>query len=238
MHPETLTAVPTPFGDVVFRGDLTGRPVVLIIGGAFEGERAYSRVQSYLPGADALVAHLPGNHCPPLSDWSVTTWAKAYDAALDRHCGPPAVVVGVSTGALVALSMKAAGLVLAEPPLRPHLAWPLHLFKAQGPPDRWPFVSSVFGVYPDRIESRDYSPLLAKVGVPTIALAGGDALGEVRHFEQMPSLVDPLSLADLAAHPMVDLRVQPGVGHNIHYKAGRAFVDAINEMTTRASPGS
>lgn len=230
MRAETITTVPTPFGDVVFRGDLTGRPVALLIGGAFEAERAYCHVQDYLPGLDALVAHLPGNHCPPLSDWSVRTWAKAYSAALDCLCGPPAVVAGVSTGALVALAMKTSRLVLAEPPLRPHLAWPLQEFRTQGPPDRWPFVSSVFGVYPDRIESRDYSPLLAEVSVPTIALVGGDALGEVRHFEQMPSLVDPLSMADLAAHPMVDLRILPGVGHNVHYKAGRAFVDAIKRV--------
>jgi len=235
MLTETVASVPTPHGDVVFRGDLTGRPVVLLIGGVFEGERAYCRLAEYLPGVDAIVAHLPGNHCPPLADWKISTWGAAFDVAAKAHFGAARFIVGgISTGALVALSMTGhAGVVLSDPPLRPHRAWPLHRLRDEGPDDRWPLISSVFGIYRNRIEPRNYAPLLRKLSSPAIALVGGDALGEPRSFEFMPSLVDPRSLDDLRLHPGLDIRIVPDVGHGIPLRAGRALVDALNDMARR-----
>lgn len=231
MLPETVTAVPTAYGDVHLRGDLTGRPVALLISGVFEAERAYSRFQEYLPKVDALVAHLPGNHCPALRDFKIETMGAAFDEAVANL--PKLIVVGVSTGGLVGLAMrspKVAGLVLADPPLRPHQAWPLHSLREQGPADRWPLINAVFGLYRGRTEPRNYAPLLSKLSVPTTALVGAEALGKKRPIGDMPSLVDARSLGDLEAHPLVSVQTVPGVGHNVPHKAGRVFVDAINAM--------
>jgi pimeloyl-ACP methyl ester carboxylesterase len=223
--------VETPLGPVWLFGRDQGRPVHLILSGAFAASDYLERAAHHFPGVDVLRAHLPGNHCPPLAAISVGAFAAAYSAALrSRFAGRPVVATGVSVGGLVALGLKTPELrrlVVVEPPLQPHRAWPFRLFREQTPPGGEAFVRNVVGVDASGSEPRDYTPLLEGLTTPTLALLGDVALGEPRPFDEMPSLVDDDSRRRLAAHPLVEVRAVPGVGHNIPLLAADLFLDAM-----------
>ena len=128
--------VETPFGPIWLRGRDTGRPAVVLIHGAFSAPEPVARVRA--DGLDFFVAHLPGNHCPDLSATNIGVWGAAYRYAVEHGLGGrDHVVVGVSTGALIALAMRSRGLrqlVLAEPPLWPAEIWPLRSFPGETRP--------------------------------------------------------------------------------------------------------
>ena len=216
---EPVTEVETALGPIQFRGRNTGRPVLLIINGAFAHNDTMDRAQQVMPEVDVLRAHLPGNHCPPLMTTSLGVFTAAFRQAIEAHLrSRPVVVVGLSTGALVALGLRHPSvrrLVLAEPPLRTGDLWPLLGWREQGPPDRWPLVTSIFGITPTTVEPRDYTHLLDELRVPAVVILGSEPLMPPRPFEAMPSLVDEESRALLAAHPRVQLVTAPGAGHHV-----------------------
>jgi pimeloyl-ACP methyl ester carboxylesterase len=231
-----LMVVPTRFGPIHFVGSLTGRTVLVLIAGAFEDERAFCRLPDLMPELDVLVAHLPGNHCPRLVDYRLETLTAAFDEAVGGLPASAVVVAGVSAGALIALGLKSAtvkGLVLVDPPLRPYLAWPLKTYLDHGPPDRWDLVGPLFGVYSDRIEPRDHSHLLADLDRPAILLMGDPPPAEAEPLTgALPSLVDPITRAEAAAHPHVAPVLISGVGHDIPRKAGGVLLQAVRRLAT------
>lgn len=235
----------TPFGEAWLWGEAPEgeRPLVLSIDGAFAIERPRSfELASYLPEAAVLNAHLPGNHCPEPVSQSVGVYAALYGDVL-RQIGRPAVVVGASVGALVALGLHqplVKGLVAVEPPLLTGKIWPLVAslrgWLARHPDDaeRRAFIWNVLGVSEDAHENRDYRGLLDQLRVPAWAMFGAEPLGAPRAYDVMPSLVDEPERALLRAHPLVQTREVDGVGHNVPGR-GVAFVrtctrDLLNRL--------
>ena len=228
----SLIEIETAHGPIHFRGAVTGRPVVLVILGAFEKEGAFNRLGMLMPEHDVLIAHLPGNHCPWLDDMRLPALTAAFQQAIQAVVGDaPVLLAGVSTGALVALGMKLPNvrrLLLVEPPVRPTRAWPLRAFQDQGPAERFRLVGPLFGVYPDRIEARDYGHLLASLDRPAHVLMGDCPSEQPHDFDGgLPSLVDSVTRADLAAHRFVTCAHVNGVGHNIPGRAAQRVLDAL-----------
>jgi hypothetical protein len=201
-----------------------GRPVVLFINGAFAIERPRSfELPGLMPEAAVFNAHLPGNHCPALASPSVEAFAAAYSAALDQ-IGRPAIVIGASIGALVAMSLRSPtlrGVVLLEPPLQTGALWPLQptfrQMAAARPSDTAlrDFLWAIFGFSRRELRNRDYRPLLGHLDTPGWAVFGGQPLMPERAYELVPSLVDEPDRALLAAHPKLRTAVIAGVGHNV-----------------------
>lgn len=222
--------VDTPFGKVWLHGVDTGRPVLLIIHGAFAEFEAIGQVHSLL--FDVFQVHLPGNHCPALEATSLGVWAAAYSRALQAQFPERTVAVaGMSTGALVALALRSPQvkhLVLVEPPLRPATAWPLHGLGRTAPAWGADFLWNVLGIGPDRVEERDYTHLMAHLATPATVLLGSEPLMPRRPFERMPSLIDEETRTVLAAHPLVEVWEAEGAGHNIPRDAGDLLERALD----------
>lgn len=235
---ETRFEVETALGPVWFWGRDTGRPILLVISGAFNAANYFWKLQRFFDDADVLRAHLPGNHCPELAETELAAFAKAYSEAVSsRWPDRPIVVLGASTGGLVAFALRIATLrrlVVIEPPLLTAGVWPLHLFKDQTPSGGEALVWNLFGVGPDRIEPRDHTWSLAGLTVPALVLVGDDMPGPPRAFVQQPSFVSEDARVALRTHPLVTLRTVAGAGHNIPAQAGPQMHAAVVE-TWRAA---
>lgn len=221
-------AYDTPFGEIwlwgepqAFDGD---KPILLTILGAFNIETRWPDYMApRVPEAAVLAGQLPGNHCPPPLTHSVGAYAAAYShvlAGLQR----PAVVLGCSVGALVAMAMRAPnlrGLVLLEPPLRTGKLWPLvedfRIRIAQNPDDPAvvDFIFNVFGISAQGHEDRDYTGLLDRISIPTEVLFGEERLFPERPITRLPSLVDEPERTLFRRQARVKTWLAPEVGHNL-----------------------
>lgn len=232
--------VQTSLGPVWMLGRDTGRPILLVITGAFAAADLFWRMQDHFPHADVLRVHLPGNHCPELAETSIRAFAAATDEAFDlRWPARPAMAVGLSVGGVVALALRnprLRRLVVVEPVLLTEGVWPLELFRTQAPPGAETFVRNIFGVAPTATEAIDHTWVLDGLAVPTLALIGDDPLGAPRSFERMPTLVSTEANARLAAHPLVEIEPVPGAGHNIPRDAGAQLHHAIVRSWQAAFP--
>lgn len=235
--PETKFIVPTGLGDIWLWGRDTGRPVILIITGAFAEFDYLEDARRHFPDADVIRAHLPGNHGPELATISIGAFAFAFSEAIARFGNRPIAVVGVSTGALVALALRAAGvgaLLLIEPPLRSDLLWPFENMRDGRQPGWERVFWPIYGFDATRREPRSYEHLLAGLRTPTLALVADTPLMPPRRYAELPSLVDDASRALLESHPSVELRIVPGTGHDIPGRAGEATVRAIRQVLAQA----
>ncbi len=217
----------TPLGPIELLGRDTGRPIQVVITGAFASSNTLELNQDRFPELDVWRTHLPGNHCPPLVATSVGVFAAAISQALrQRLAGRTAQVIGLSVGALVAMALDADlvdRLLLVEPPLRPDRAWPLTQLLDAMPAGGEDFVWQVFGLAPDRREPREYTGLLDRLSRPAKLVLGGDALLPERDRTGWPSLVDDDSRRVLAAHLLVEVQVLPGAGHHVLKEAWPQF---------------
>jgi hypothetical protein len=232
--PAGLIEVETALGPVWFHGTDSGRPLLLLITGAFAEPWAFDTL--VVAGVDVLRIHLPGNHCPPLAAVSVGAHAAAISQAFRRRFADrPCAVVGFSTGAIVAMGVDvdASGLVLVEPFLRTEGLWPLReLWKRHEGPDAVAFLWNVLGIAPDRVEPRDYTPALARLKTPAIALLAETPLDPPRSLPFLPSLVGEADRALLRAHPCIEVRDVPG-GHNVGLHAQGDLCRAIDDACAR-----
>ncbi len=231
----------TPLGEIWLQGQAEAfdgeRPLIVGITGATAEPEALDRLGDGLPQAAALVGHLPGNHCPPLLSASVGAYAAAYSAAL-AQLGRPTIICGASVGGLVGMGVRAPnlrGLVALDPPLRTLGLWrTLPRFQAfvrtRATAEERAFFWNVFGVAVDRIEDRDYRPLLDGLSTPTWCIVGGVPLMPERPLEQDPSLVGEAERALLRAHPAIRVAVAEGVGHNIPGHAPGLVVAALRHL--------
>ena len=236
----------TPFGEIWLWGQprvlSDDRPVVLFINGAFSTERPRSfELPDLLPEAAVLNAHLPGQHSPETVALSVGVYGAAFSAALEQ-IGRPAVVVGASVGALVAMAMRSPlirGLALIEAPLRTGKLWPLvDSFRAAlrarpGDAGLKAFLWTIFGISETTHEDRDYGHLLAALDTPAWALFGGDPLYPARATDLVPSLVDEPERQLFTRHPGVRTWVIPGVGHNLPGHAIAAVAGCARDLLQR-----
>lgn len=231
---ETRIEVETPFGPIWFRARDRGRPVLLFLSGAFAVVDNFANLQDFVPDADVWRAHLPGNHCPPLVAENLGIFVAAFDAAFRSTLGErPAVVVGNSTGALVALGLKVPNvrrLVLVEPPLRITPGGPFESMRDDPRFNKGGFIANIFGVGPHASEPRDYSHLLANLDRPARVLVGTEREGA----PDGPSVVDDLSRAELKAHPWVRLHVVQGAGHQVLPWAPEAAIQVMNSVCQEA----
>jgi len=230
---ESKFEVETPFGPVWMWGFDTGRPLLLVLSGAFAEPWVFDQLHTAIPGVDVVRAHHPTNHCPPIRPLHLGAIGAAYAMALrTRFPDRPAVVFGNSTGALIALAMRAPQarrMVLIEPFLRTGRLWPLRLILRRRPTEEQRlFLWNLFGLTEDRLEDRDYTHLLEGLRIPTHVLVGDEPLGEPRDIAALPSLVDEQDRQALASHPFVDLTVLPG-GH--HFAQN---IDALVSTLLRA----
>lgn len=234
--PDRRIDVATRLGPIQFRGLDTGRPILLFIMGAFATENTVDRVHERFPALDVLRAHLPGNHCPPLSEVTVEAFAAAFTEALEtRFVGRQVAIVGLSVGALVAMSIRAAGvagLVLVEPPLVTDEAWPLRLLRTQAPSGNEDFIWNIFGVGADRFERRDYRRQFAEVRTPMTIVLGDPVPPDGQGTEQMPGLVGPLSRAAIHASACAKIVQYSGVGHHIIRHKGLELLFEIQRLVT------
>ena len=216
--------VETSLGGVPVWGAFeSDRPVVLGISGAFPLEDGMAGL--VVEGADSASLHLPGMFSPVTAELSVAAFARAFDEVVGQLFARRAViVVGASTGAVVALAMKAPqirGVVAAEPFFSTGKLWPLleWLLRHELPrnPDpvmrRW--VDAIFGVTEGGVTDRNYTFVLDRKDRPVIALAGAEPLHPRRPVTDFPSL---MSEAD---RDLLPPRVVAG-GHEIPMSALRA----------------
>lgn len=205
------------------------RPLVLAISGAFPP-------RGYLwwladDTADWLFADLPGFHSLRLDETSIAAFAAAFDEALERVApGRDVVALGVSTGALVAMSLQRARSVVAiEPFFRTAPLWAFHEFLARQPVTeaerQW--SDAIFG-------DKDYRPILRGLKVPCRAVVGDMPLEPRRLVRGLPSLTSSEDRAALRAHPLVTLTVEPG-GHELPRDAIRRAVEGALRPSERAA---
>lgn len=218
-HMESRFEVDTSRGQVWFWGRDTGRPILLVISGAFATADFFWNIQRAFPDADVLRTHLPGNHCPALSEISIAAFAQALDEALAaRWRDRPLMVFGASVGGIVALGLRHPSVrrvVTIEPPLLTEGVWPLMHFRAQTPPGGEAFVWNIFGIGPDMIEPRDHTWVLDDLRTPSLAVIGAVPLEPPRPFKTMPSLISDATLARLAAHALITVETIAEAGHNV-----------------------
>lgn len=171
------------------------------------------------PDYNGLVARLPGNGTPELSETSIPAFARAFDEVV-RQLGPT-TVIGVSIGALVALGMREPKAIVAvEPPVSTSKLWPM-IPELRAATTQREFIRNVFGVYADHVEERGYLSLLDGLDIPTDVIVGEVPLFPERPVERYPSFVDENDRIALASHPAVTLHVAPNAGHAVPHAAGR-----------------
>ncbi|HZZ70448.1 MAG TPA: alpha/beta hydrolase [Phenylobacterium sp.] len=226
----------TPFGEVWLWGELTGRPVLLIVTGAFADPGTLDHTGGVFPAVDVLRTHIPGNHCPNLVTTSVGVHAAALsDALRQATLETPLGVLGISLGALTALGIRSPRLrrlLLVEPPLFTADTWRLtdSLPASPGTPEA-AFFWEVFGIRGREVaEPRDYSPLLAGLRVPAEVLLGDVPAMPRRSLETSPSFVGPAARTLLEAHPLVRTTVAPGAGHNVPVQGTMVLYEALVRM--------
>ena len=189
-------AFETPLGEIWLWGEWgdESKPLVLAIHGAFALEKLpLQEMQRFIPQAQLIWTHLPGNHCPELSETSVEAFARALECALPNR---PTLIVGESVGALVALMIRSPQVqrrLLIDPPFRT---------------DHPALGGRLTGMFP----TDDYRFLLDRIDSPTWVMVGGN---EGLRTGRLPSLVGPEERNRLAQHPLVKFVLVRDAGHNV-----------------------
>jgi pimeloyl-ACP methyl ester carboxylesterase len=225
----------TTFGPVPLTGRLTSktRPLLFVVRGSFPVRDHLVSLSERLPEADVILVHLPGMHSPFFADSSPVTFAAAFDEILAELAYERVATLGISVGGVVAMAMKHPAIkrsVLVDTPLTTAELWPLVAEYRRISAERLDgaaWIQSLFGIYSDRIEERDYRPLLAALRVPTTALIGSDDLGMPREFSRTPSLVSEADRALYSASSWVEPVVVEDVGHNIPAERLGAMMTAV-----------
>jgi len=205
---------------------LTGTPpedgddLVVCIRGAF------ARPGHSLPFPCAAVIELPGLQAPTFPRYGIAEFAEAFDEALTtRFPGRTITLIGLSTGAVVALNMRSAqvkGVVAVEPFFSTAAIAPFaRMVQGWLPtpnPEANRFAWEVFGYAAERIEDRRFSiaaaaPICAVVGDPSWAGGG------------LPSLTTPADIEILKAAGARILRASSG--HDVPAVAPEVIVEAV-----------
>ena len=218
--------VQTPGGAFSLVGHLhldRPRPCLLVIGGAFPPKGyLHDNVDAY-PGANVIVATLPGME----TTWTQTDarqMTRGLEQVAARLFGElPLVVLGVSTGNLLALDLRLPSLfeiVSVEPFLGTAHLSPFidfarsYLRRHPQDTDKAGFLKDLFGVTTAGVTDRDYGYLAAAIRAPTTVLVGKRTLDSPRQGAAWPSLTSIADRVALAANPHVTLEVSLPYGHN------------------------
>ncbi len=220
-----------PYGRLTVYGPAAERfpdkPLILLLHGAFEKhKKLLGFADLWAASYDVALADLPG-HGQSAAPQPVTLDAYIEELRwlLSVHFASRAVViVGDSFGGLLGIALgnhppaNLKGVVALDPLLATAKQWSIQdllprILDGQ-PPDgfRRQFAGNIMGMRDDGIEDKTYRHFIDGVRVPSLVLAGDEALG-VRRDVAGPSLLDDGDRAFLAQKDM--LTVIPGVGHQL-----------------------
>ena len=224
----------TSLGQIILSGDFRGdRPFVVMFRGAYASEGQFTTLASLLPTARVLIGDIPGWRSPFLREQSLDAYTEAWSEVIAKLASPTAVC-GASISGVACFGINAPnliGVVVLDPPMTSIDLEPLKIRLAHriaNPPNQrecelqW----NLFGWAADRLEERDYFPLLDQIKAPVLVLVGDSGA----HGE-LPSLVGPESLARLVADPRVSVGRVRGGGHHIHHSA---FAQALRSLLERS----
>ena len=222
--------IETPWGPIPLFGPVesTGRPLALVITGAFNDLAYMTKFGGFLTEADVQVAHLPGIYTPTLSETSIPIFCRAFDALVDT-IGRDLLIVGLSTGGVVGLGMRSPfirRICAVEPPLTTTL-WPMtpRLNRLALPAHRrW--AAAIF--------DQDHRHVLDGLRTPADVLLSAERLGDPRPITHLPSLVSDAAVAALDAHPCVTTSKVVGPGHNVVGDAPEALLAFVRSSLSAA----
>lgn len=193
--------------------------------------------------ADGCLMRLPSSGAAALSACSMPELSRLVGELIEtRFPGRRVVLLGVSTGAVIALGARArnlARIVALEPPLVTGGLWPIvepmrQFLHGLRDPVANAFVLEAFGVSERQHEDRNHLDALRDLNVPVDVMLGGIPLQPQRDLSRFPSLVGEVERQFLAALPRVRLHVEPLAGHNILGQALKAVGEVVQEACRRA----
>lgn len=225
-----------------FVGQLYGdrqRPLLLAVNGSFPRREYLHDLVTTFPGANVLIAYLPGMG-PPWTPTTVPELTQGLAEAVQRLAGDvPTVVYGASTGNLLALGLASPTItrkVAAEPflttaGLTPFLSFARENLERRPQADALhAYLDVLFGVHADgRQEDRDYGYLAEAITVPTDVVVGSWLDPWAGKGAPWPSLTSAEDRARLAANPLVTLHVVgKSTGHGVAVDGeGKALVEQL-----------
>jgi hypothetical protein len=228
-----------------------GRPIVFTIPGILTRPDDLFVLGRRLGMFGAMcVMRLPNERGAALSSCALSDLSALVGELLEsRFTERPVVVLGLSTGAVIALGVRArnlARIVAVEPPLVVEDLWPVAGLLSQhlrrlGDPVATAFAAEAFGIGQGDPVARNHFAALDGLNVPVELVLGGVTLRPARQLSQFPSFVDEPERRRLAATPGVRLHLVEAAGHNLLGQAPLAVEDVLLEACRRAaaplSPG-
>ena len=193
---------------------------------------------------EMCILRLPGALDIALTACAPTDLSALVGELLEsRYPGRPVVLFGVSTGAVIALGVRAANLariVAVEPPLLTGELWPVigplgDYLRQVADPVATALTSEAFGVSDTGFAARDHLGMLDGLSAPVDVVLADEPLQPQREASRYPSLVSEAVRRRLAATPGVRLHVVPGTGHNVVGQAIGSVADILEEACHRAS---
>jgi pimeloyl-ACP methyl ester carboxylesterase len=221
--------VQTGYGPVCFVGRLYAaiRPTLLVIGGAFPPKEFRHSCVDEFPGANVIVANIPGMKCPSHPIPTANNFSRAFDELISTLLPPPRPVVvhGVSTGCLISLGLRSPNIVhqIAEEPFfDTEDLWPLidefrdRLVKEPENVNLRAFLWNLFGYSTDRIVNRSYHELLDGLEPPVDVIVGREPLLPRREVDTWPSLTSAADRDFLTSNANATIHEgTPGSGHGL-----------------------
>lgn len=203
------------------------KPLILLLHGAFEKhKKLLAFADLWRASYDVALSDLPGH------GQSAATPSISIDAYIDElrwlvglHLAHRSVViVGDSFGGLLGVALgnhppaNLAGVVALDPLLATAKQWSIQDILPRildGQPEgsfRRQFAGNIMGMGASALEDKRYHHFIEGVRVPSLVIAGAEALG-VRREVVGPSLLDDDDRAFLDQRGL--LKVIPGVGHQL-----------------------
>jgi len=240
----------TRLGPVTFWTKLTpaaNRPLLVTVPGILANFDDLIRLAESLAFfSDACLLPIPLSDETPLSSYAAPELSAMVGELLDaRFPGRQVILLGVSSGATIALGVRArtlARIVAVEPPLVADGFWPIAgplqaSLRAASNRANDAFAAETLGVGREGVTSRDHLNVLQGLATPTDVVLGATPLHPQRPLDVFPSLVDEPVRRRLATTPGVRLHVVPGTGHNVVGQAINAVREVLLEASRRTGAG-
>lgn len=220
------------------------RPLVFAMPGVLSAENDLVKLVANLGIlADGCVLRPPHDFGGDFRPASLAQISAAVGEVLEtRFADRRVVLLGASTGAVIALGVRAANLarvVAVEPPLVTGGLWPVleqlgdYIGKVSDPAARG-FIEAAFGVRPDGAAPRDHSAVLDGLQVPVDVMLAGEPLMPQRQVARFPSLLGEAERRRLSETPGVRLHLVAGSGHNVLGQALQKVSVVLQEACRRA----
>jgi hypothetical protein len=222
-----------------------GRPIVFAIPGILAKPDDLFVLGRRLGMFGAMcVMRLPSERSAALSSCALGDLSALVGELLEsRFADRPVVLLGLSTGAVIALGVRArnlARIVAVEPALVVEDLWPVegllgrHL-RQLGDPVATAFAAEALGVGEGQAIARNHLAALDGLNVPVDLMLGAVPLRPARQLSQFPSFVEEPERRRLAATPGVRLHLVEAAGHNLLGQAPLAVEDVLLEACRRAA---